>query len=146
MNDVAELDVAAHCVVEVVETPEERFYARCTTHRGRGIDVPHSRMAHSAFLCDPLGQRFVVATSDDPTSPAVVDLSRLRSLVWRWARDRSRGLDLGELICLKWTPADPWLVPLSVSRVPVGDDGVQWRIHAGDGTHILTLAMTDSIR
>lgn len=57
-----------------------QFVGQCTRHHTRGLPFPTADEAYDMYVCDPLGQSFIVA-SGDGQAPRMTDLGGLRAAI-----------------------------------------------------------------
>jgi hypothetical protein len=116
-----------------------QFVTYCDEHQTRGLAYPTAQEAYDKFVCDPLGQQFLIASSGEYVR--VTDLGGLRAAVRsaiEWA-----GLGDEEMPQLyRWTATAPHVEPLTTSLVRAGkynDDGF------ATSTHRITTATGQTI-
>lgn len=89
-----------------------QFLAQCTGHQTRALVTYLSATeAYDKFVCDPLGQHFIIASAEGET-PRITDLGGLRAamrsaITWASLADA----DMPQIF--RWNPAEPHLEPLT---------------------------------
>lgn len=150
-HSTADTTAAAYHSIETIrhELPEggSQFVAHCIEHQTRGLlAYPNATEAYDKFVCDPLGQHFVIASAEGE-APRITDLGGLRAAMReaiKWAP--LVGEDLPQFF--RWSPAEPHLEPLSHRCTHAGsynEEGFashQYAISTASGHTILELTVS----
>ncbi|WP_255799681.1 hypothetical protein [Mycobacteroides abscessus] len=122
-----------------------QFVTYCDRHQRRGLAYPTAREAYDKFVCDPLGQQFLIASRGEYVR--VTDLGGLRAAV-RSALELAPLVDEEMPQLFRWTATAPHLEPLTHSLVHAGkynEDGLAtstYRITTATGQTIIEFNVT----
>lgn len=94
-----------------------QFVTYCDQHQTRGLTYPTAREAYDTFVCDPLGQQFLIANGGEHVR--VTDLGGLRAAV-RSAVELASLVDEEMPQLYRWTATAPHVEPLTSSLVRAG--------------------------